>query len=262
MIPVMTIAGIVWLEMFRKKEFYVLLILLGVLLAALLSLDAFGLGKVAGYVKDIGLLLTWVLAWVLAVNLSTRQLPREEAQGTIFPLLAKPITRAELLAGKWLGAWTAVAFATLCFYLLLWGVIALRGSAFDRLTLAQAYALHAAALSVVVAGGLLLSTRLNHDAAATLTYVVTGLCFALLPRLAVTGFAGADWRDDLLMILYYLLPHLEVFDMRRRLVHDWGAAPPPMVLLVLLYAAVVTALLLLLAWLAYRHKRFSRGEIL
>jgi len=52
---------------------------------------------------------------------------------------------------------------------------------------------------------------------------------------------------------------LEVFDMRRRVVHDWGPAPWGAVIEAVVYAAVVAAAIMLLAWAAYRRKRFSRG---
>ena len=93
MISVLTIAGVVWLEVLRRKDVYVLFILLAAFLIALLTLDVFGLGSAVGYVKELGLLLVWLFSWILAVTVSVRQLTREEEQGTIFPLLAKPVTR-------------------------------------------------------------------------------------------------------------------------------------------------------------------------
>jgi hypothetical protein len=62
-----------------------------------------------------------------------------------------------------------------------------------------------------------------------------------------------------LLALYYLLPHFELFDLRQRLVHDWGPAPWPVVAGVLLYGALMSATFVLLAWLGYRRRRFVRG---
>ncbi len=112
MTRVWILARIVWLEMLRKKDIYVLFILLAALLVAMISLDVYGLGQVSGYVKEIGLLGAWILGWILAINTSVRQLPQEENRGTVFPLLAKPVSRFELVLGKWLGAWVVVCAAT------------------------------------------------------------------------------------------------------------------------------------------------------
>lgn len=256
-----TIAAIVWLEMLRRKDVYVLLILLGALLAALVSLDVFGLGGAVGYVKDIGLLMAWLFGWVLAVALSTRQLPQEEARGTIFPLLAKPISRRDLLAGKWLGCWSVVATATAVFYVLVAAVAAAKGGRFDPLALAQGYLLHTAALAVIVAIGLLLSTRLNQDAASALAYIVSGAAFLLLPRVPQLAASSGGLSATLMLVLYHLLPHLELFDMRKRLVHDFGPVRWPVFAAVLAYGVLLTVLFVLLAWLAYRRKRFTRGDL-
>ena len=257
-----TLAHHVWLEALRRKEAYVLLILLAAFLMTLVSLDVFGLGAVVGYTEEMGLLAIWAMGWVLAVNISTRQLPREESRGTIFPLLAKPIARYELLAGKWLGAWAAAAGATVCFYGVLWLVVLLRGGHIDGAALTQAVLLHGAALAVVAALGIALSTRMYADAAATLTYVSSGAAFLIVPSVPALLMHTAGFRATALLFLYYALPHFELFDLRRRLVHDWGAAGWTTVALALAYGALWTAIFLVLSWLGYRRKRFSRGDLL
>jgi len=262
MIPTLTLARVVWLELLRRKDFYVLLCLLAALCTTLLSLDIFGLGGVVTFIKDIGLLAIWILVWILTLNLSVRQLPREESQGTIFPLLAKPISRLELIAGKWLGCWSAAGFAALCFYALLAGVAAFQGGPFVPLVLAQSFLLHLVVVAILAALGILLSTRLNSDAASTLAYLASGACYLVIPQIPIAFAALSGLRRDLLLACYFAAPHLELFDLRRRLVHDWGPLPIQPFVLILLYGALVTLILLTLAWLLYRRKRFVRGDIL
>jgi len=257
-----TLATIVWFEMLRRKDIYVLFIMLAALLVAMIALDVFGLGQVTGYVKDIGLLAAWLLGWILAINTSIRQLPQEETRGTVFALLAKPVSRWELIVGKWLGAWVVVVTATLLFYLTTWGIVALKGGSFNPLTMIQAFALHAVALAVLVAIGIALSTRLNADAAAATAFVLTGAAFAIVPHIPTLLAVTPGFRGIPLTVLYYLLPHFELFDLRRRLVHEWGSAGGLAVAGVVLYGVLLTFAFLLLAWLGYRRKRFSRGEIL
>jgi len=261
MTRIATIAGIVWLEMLRRKDVYVLFILSTVILTTLVSLDVFGLGGLVRYVKDIGLLMAWVFGWVLAVTISSRELPREESRGTVFSLLAKPVSRFEVVTGKWLGAWTTVLAATLVFYALIAGVVLLKGGSFGVFTLAQGFVLHALVLAIVTATGILFSTRLTHDAAAALTYVLTGTSFLLLPKIPGYLASQAGVRSTLLLVLYHALPHFEVFDMRKRMVHDYGPLPPLPFTGIVLYGVLVVAVLLLLAWLAYRSKWFARGDL-
>jgi ABC-type transport system involved in multi-copper enzyme maturation permease subunit len=204
--------------------------------------------------------MAWLFSMILAVTLGARQLPREEETGTVFPLLAKPVSRAELLAGKWLGVWTSASAATAAFYGLAAGVAGLRGAFPAWGSLGQAWLLHAAAIGVVVSLALLLSTRLSQGAAATLTFALVFGSAAVVPQIPwmLTGVtSGARW--GCMLLAYYALPHLEVFDMRRRVVHEWGPAPWGSCGLVLAYGTCLTLLFLVAAWLAYRGKRFKRG---
>lgn len=261
MTRIRAIAAVVWLQMLRRKDVYVMLLLLGALLAVLVSLNIFGLGGAVGYVKDIGLLMAWVFGWVLAVTVSTRELPQEESRGTVFPLLAKPIDRFELIAGKWLGCWSMVAAATFLFYLLVAAVVAVKGGRFDAATTLQAYVLHASAIGVIVGIGLLFSVRLNQDAASVLAYIVSAASFLLLPRVPQFVVDARGFSGTAMMLLYHLLPHFELFDLRKRLVHDFGPIRWTVFGVVLAYGLLLTMLFLLLAWLAYRRKRFMRGSM-
>jgi len=260
MLRALTIAHTVWLGIIRRKDIYVLLILLSTLLLVLVSLNVFGLGGTTRYVKDLGLLTSWFFSWILAVNLSSRELPAEETNGTVFQLLAKPITRAELVAGKWLGAWSATTVATIGFYILVTGIVSFKGGCFNYAALMQAIALHSVAVGIICAIGLAFSTRMHHDAAASITYVLTGCAFLVVPRIPEFMSYERGFTADLLLFFYNVLPHFEVFDMRKRLVHDFGAAGWNTFLLVITYGILLCFLYGLLAWLAYRNKKFSRGN--
>ncbi len=256
---VAVVAGIVWLEVLRRKDLYVLFILLAAFLLVLLTLDIFGLSRLMEYTKEIGLLMAWLFSLILTVSVSVRQLPQEEARGTIFPLLAKPITRGQVILGKWLGAWGAVSLATLTFYLFLVLLVLGRGGAWGGLILVQALLAHLCLLGIISALSLLFATRLHGDAAGALTLTVTLAAYLLLPRVPALIVHERGIIGTSLLLLYYLLPHLELFDLRRRLVHNWDALAAATFGQILLYGAIMIAVFILLAWLAYRRKQFSRG---
>ena len=254
----LVMAHTVWIETLRRKDLYVLAALLAALLLLFVSLDIFGVRSMVNYIKEIGFLLAWVFAWILVIGVSVRQLPQEEKSGTIFPLLAKPVTRAQLIAGKWLGAFGIAAIATLGLYALLAGIVAARGGMCNPALLLEAWALHACFLAAVAAMGILFSTRMNSDAAAALAGILSFASFTLLPRVPELAAEAAGWHRAALMCAYYALPHLELFDLRQRLVHDWEAMPLAPFLMVGAYGILVSAALLALGWLAYRRKMFNR----
>lgn len=261
MTRILTIARIVWLDVIRRKDFYVLLILLGILLILLVSMNVFGLGGVTAYAADIGLLTAWLFSCVLAIMIGCRLLPQEESRGTVFALLAKPLTRIELLLGKWLGAWSVVTTATFLFYVLVFGVTMLKGWRLPLDVALQALILHSIVLSIIVTAALMFSARLNSDAAATMTGTLTATSFLLVPRIPAFVAQADNLRGGAMLFLYNLLPHFEIFDLRMRVLHHYGPVNAVTFIMVSAYGLMVTAILLLLAWAAYRNKRFTRGSL-
>ncbi len=256
------IAYISLLEMVRRKDAYVLLILILAMLIALSSLNIFGLGGLVVYVKEIGLLAIWIVSWFLTAVTAARQIPEEERNKTIFPLLAKPVTRIEFVLGKWFGAVFASLFATILFYIVLFLFVFFKGSAFSFLPTLQAIILHFWFLGLISALAILFSTKLNADAAITLTMIVSGAAYTLLPRVPDLLFTADGLQYDGLLVLFYLLPHFELFDFRRRMVYDSEPISWLNWLGIQGYAMIFIVLFLLLAWMVYKNKRFSRGSIL
>jgi len=255
---ILVIAGIVWMEMWRRKTLHVLGILLAASLLLLFSINISGLGRIPGYVKETGLLLTWIFGWVMGINIAVRQLPQEEKRGTVYAMLARPIGRGQLLLGKWLGAWIAVSGAVLCFYVLTVLIVGGFGGRFGALALFQAMGLHIMLLAMITAMAVAFSVLLNQDAASALCYIVTFALFAFLPRIPEFVATVGGWRETAMLVLFTAMPHFELFDMRRRVVHLHGPIDWTTWILILLYGAMITAILLMIAWLAFRRRHFSR----
>src|SRR5881394_2852841 len=112
----LAVASVVIKELYRRKDFYVLFVLTAVITLLMGSLNFFNDDKIVRYLKEICLLLIWISALAIAVGMSARQLPAERENRTIFPLLAKPVTRGQIIAGKFFGCWLAVGLSLLVFY--------------------------------------------------------------------------------------------------------------------------------------------------
>src|ERR1043166_7254978 len=104
-------------ELYRRKDFYVLFVLTAVVTLLAGSISIFDDPKIVRYLKEICLLLIWVSALVIAIVTTARQIPAERENRTIFPLLAKPVTRGQFIMGKFLGCWVATGLALVMFYL-------------------------------------------------------------------------------------------------------------------------------------------------
>ena len=113
----MPFAGVVIKELYRRKDFYVLFIVTILICLVMASVNIFNDAKIVRYLKEICLLLVWISSLVIAITTTARQIPAERENRTLLPLLAKPLTRTQLIFGKFLGCWLACGLTLLCFYI-------------------------------------------------------------------------------------------------------------------------------------------------
>ena len=114
---ILAIAGVVIKELYRRKDFYVLLVLTALITGVLGMINFFNDPTIVRYLKEVCLLLIWVSSLVICITTAARQIPAECESRTIFPLLAKPVTRGQFLLGKFAGCWFACGIALVVFYL-------------------------------------------------------------------------------------------------------------------------------------------------
>lgn len=235
------------LELWRRNDVFVLLLLALVLLVPLSLARPFGVEGATRYFDEAALLLIWAFSLFIALGTGGRLFAAEFANRTIYPLLAKPVSRGQVLVGKYLGAVFASWSALALFYFLFAVSSAARGGDGFSLCLLQAFVLHGAFVALAVALAVLGSFLLTPSASAT-------ICALLLPGMFFFGrrlpeYAGqADGLAAFVAhVCYWVAPHAEFFDMRQRVVHAWGGVDGAVFLAVLGYAFVYIVLTLLAA---------------
>src|SRR5688500_6405530 len=148
---IFAIAGVVVKELFRRKDFYVLFIITVLLSVLMAGVNIFNEPRIARYVKELCLLLIWLSSLVIAITTAARQIPSEKEQRTLFPLLAKPVRRSQVLIGKFLGCWLACGGTLVCFYLFFGVLSSMREGHWPVLNYLQAMVLHWFMLGIVTA---------------------------------------------------------------------------------------------------------------
>lgn len=259
---IITIAQSVWLEMVRRKDVYIVLALQGFFTFLLTLVNAFGSNVPSSYIMDIGLMLAFLLSVVMSIMMGARQIPNEIRSGTVFSILTKPISRFEFLFGKWLGLSVGMILANLLFYLLVTGITCSRGYAFDPSVLLQVFTLHCVMLGLIVAICLFFTMFLSQAAGGTATGIVVIVCYLFIPRIPNLLTYEEGWRAKAMLLIYYIAPHLELFDMRARVLHGWGRLEPLVFAGTLGYGLLLTAAFLTLAWMLFARKHFTRGAVL
>ncbi len=249
------IATVVVKELYRRKDFYVLFVLTALITLLMGSVTFFHDDRIARYLKELCLLLIWVSTLVIAITATARQLPAEREQRTILPLLAKPVSRGEVVVGKFLGCWLACGVALVVFYLFFGVVSATREHAWPLTNYFQALWLQWCMLAIVVAmslaGSLVFAAPSSN---ATIVFLVASAILLVGRHLNTVALTLPEPAQTLVYALYFALPHLELFDLRDLLVHDWAPIAWWAWAAATLYALAYTWVFLLVAWLSFRRR--------
>jgi len=250
------VAGVAVKELYRRKDFYVLLIVTILICLVMGSVNVFNDDKVIRYLKELALLLIWISTLIIAITTTARQIPAEKEQRTLLPLLAKPLSRNQLIVGKFLGCWVACGLALICFYIFFGALAASREHAWPLLNYFQAALLHWFALGVVVAlalfGSLVFAAPSSNS---TICFVIVATILCLGRYLDAVALAQSEPIRSIFYAIYFAIPHLEIpFGMRNLIVHNWPLVEWKFIALDAIYLLAYIALFLAAACLVFRRK--------
>lgn len=256
---IFAVAGVVIKELYRRKDFYVLFILTIIICLIMGSINIFNDKQIIRYLKELCLLMIWVSSLIIAITTTARQIPAEREQRTLLPLLAKPLSRTQLIVGKFLGCWVVCGLALLCFYAFFGVLAASREHQWPLLNYLQAALLHWIALGVVIALSLLGSLVFAAPSSNST------ICFALVAAIMCLGryldqiaLSLHEPGRSVVYAIYFAIPHLEIpFDMRNLIIHDWPLIDWSFVWLGSLYLLAYIAVFLVAACLIFRRKAIN-----
>jgi ABC-type transport system involved in multi-copper enzyme maturation permease subunit len=252
---VLAIAGVVIKEMYRRKDFYVLFVLTALITLVMGSVTFFNQDNIVRYLKEICLFLIWGASLVIAITTAARQIPAEREQRTLFPLLAKPVTRSQFVIGKFFGCWFASGLSLVLFYVFFGVVAGAKEHEWPVLNYFQAMVLHWFMLGIVCAltvlGSIVFAAPSSNN---TITLIVSVGILLVGRHLNKVALRLEEPGQTLLYAVYFMIPHLELFDVRDLIVHNWGLIRWEIWAAGLAYAAVYSAIFLALACLLFRRK--------
>jgi len=255
---ILALSQVVIKELYRRKDFYVLFVLTAVITLALALANLFDDTRIVRYLKEVVLLLIWISALVIAITTTARQIPAEREHRTIFPLLAKPVTRAQVILGKFLGCWLACGIALVVFYLFFGVVSGSREHSWDVLGYLQGLWLQWLMLGIVISLVLLGSVTFTAPSSnATITFIVVVGILLLGGHLNQVALQQVEPLRSLIYTIYFLIPHLEWYDVRDFLIYGHRLVGWADCALATLYAAFYAALLLFATWVVFRRKALN-----
>lgn len=160
------------IEIIRRKELYVLMILtsiyvVGVVIAGLVGIES---APVAVFLLNLGINFAVISAHLLTLLTAARQIPFELENRTIHPMLAKPLRRGNYLLGKWVAITGSGMAAFLVLFALSWipWVIFPERPPLDMTLMMQAIVCMLFSLGLMAALGLLASLLLPQGVTITI----------------------------------------------------------------------------------------------
>ena len=255
---IFAVAGVVIRELLRRKDFYVLFILTVIITGLSWVMNFFHDEQIIRFIKEICLLLIWISALVIAVTTAARQIPSERESRTIFPLLAKPISRWQVLVGKFIGCWVASGMALVVFYIFFALVSASREHTLPLDSYFQALWLHWQFLGIVIAMTLLGSVALSTPPAnMTFVFVITIGILVMGGFLHKLAQGMSEPAASIVTAIYFVIPHLELFNVNELIIHDWPIVPWLDVFIATIYGLAYMAVFLVGACLVFRRKALN-----
>ncbi len=255
---IIALAGVVITELYRRKDFYVLFVLTALLTVVAWAVHFFHDDKIIRIVKDACMLLIWISTLVIAIVTTSRQIPAEREARTIFPLLAKPVSRGQVIFGKFLGCWLATGIALVIFYVFFAIITGSREQIWPIAVYFQAAWMQWMMLAIVIGAVLLGSIYLAAPSStATIAFVVVAGILALGSHLNTIALSQTEPMQAIVYFIYYLIPHLEWYDLRDYVVYVQPLAPWTAVGEATIYAGIWTGFFLVLAWLGFRRKALT-----
>jgi ABC-type transport system involved in multi-copper enzyme maturation permease subunit len=258
----------VFRESVRDKVLYNLVLFATLLMASSYLIGQLTAGQDVKIIKDLGLSATSIFGLFIAVFIGIGLVSKEVERRSIYSLLAKPITRSQLVLGKYCGLTLTLAVNIGVMALALYAVLAYMawGVAPEVQSVWEAPALDPAILKAV----LMIFVELMLVTAIALcfsTFSSPMLSAAFTFGLYIVGHFSSDLRNFQQVVdspaaarfargLYWVLPNLSPFDVKSDVVHGVHV-PVGYLAMTGAYAGLYIALLLAISALIFSRRDFK-----
>jgi ABC-type transport system involved in multi-copper enzyme maturation permease subunit len=239
-------------ETVRDRIFYLVAVFGFVMLASTAVLSPLNVGAQGKIMSDVGLAAMVVFGLVVAVFVGSAMVRKEMDKGTILTILAKPIGRREYLFGKFLGLNLTLVAMLAVMGLLFLLMLFLAPGTFSLRFLAAFY-MSFLELTLINAVVVFFSTCVSPILAAVFTLSAFAVGHLSESIRDFGTMQGTAFQQNMSVAVYYLVPNLEVFNVRAAVVHGDPVTAWHLVNATV-YSVAWTGLLLLLAGAVFARK--------
>jgi ABC-type transport system involved in multi-copper enzyme maturation permease subunit len=232
-------------ETIRDRIFYLVAVFGFVMLASTAVVSPLTIGAQGKIMSDVGLAAMSVFGLLVVVFVGSNMVRKELEKGTILTILSKPVSRRQYLWGKFLGlSLTQVSMIAVMGVLFL-AMTFLAPGDFSLRYLPAIYMIFLEMI-LITAVVVLFSTCVSPVLAAVFTLGVF-IMGHLSESIRDFGMMkGSAFQAKAAQVVYYLVPNLEVFNVRGAVVHGSSVGVDHL-LMATVYGLTYSALLLILA---------------
>ncbi len=258
---IFTIALNTYKESVRNKVFYIILIFALLLLAFSLVLATLALGEDDRIIKHVGLSAINIFGLLLAAFVGVNVVFEELERRTIYTIIASGVSRTSFIIGKFLGLFLTVVVNVLIMGLLLCILIAFWPNSDITASLILAIFLFLFEMMVITAFAVLFSSFSTPVLSAVLTFmcwVIGHMSEDLIEWSKRLMEEGATAVAKLLQFIYYIVPNLEIYNIKNQVVYHEDIGSIGYVTLLYPFAAILySAILLVITAISFSRRDFK-----
>ncbi|MCX7725320.1 MAG: ABC transporter permease subunit [Chitinispirillaceae bacterium] len=249
---VTTIAINTFKETIRNKILYNILLVAVAALVLSLSFGDMSVFSRAQVLIDFGLATMSLTGLLMAVFIGVGLLGTEISRKTVYGIISKPVNREMFIIGKFVGLLTIMILNFLLIAIIFFVSISIMGVDL-KANVVYAVLLLLVEMSVVISASIFFSTFTTPTLAAifTLGFYVIGHLNNLI-NIGAEQQSSPVWQA-LLRTINNILPNLEYFNIRSRVVYDL-AITNIFVIEAVLYGILYTILFIIFSTLIFSHK--------
>ncbi|MFA5927040.1 MAG: ABC transporter permease subunit [Patescibacteria group bacterium] len=218
---ILSIAKNAFKETIRDRILYGILVFALLFLLSTVFLGSISLGEDTKIIKDLGLAGIYIFSVIITIFIGTSLVYKEIDKRTIYIILSKPVSTAELLLGKFLGLiasiTTNIVFMTVVYLV----IVLIKTNNLDYNSL-WAILLIIPELAIFVALSIFFSTVTAPLSSTIYAIVILYVGHSLSFLMNYVRQVGGT-QKTIIEVMYYILPNLEKFNLRNSVVH--GTVP-------------------------------------
>ncbi len=256
-IRIVAMAKNVFQEVIRDRILYIIPFYAVILAIAFRAIPEFAATSSDKIFLDFGLATMNIIGLIVAIFIGTGLVNKEIEKRTILVLIAKPISRSEFIASKYLGLSAIIAVLVVIMTMIYLGFLQIGKISYPITSIFLATLFMFFQLCLIIALAITLGVFTSSLIATALTYAVYLMGNITQDLVALSKLSSNPTMERITQGLYLILPDLSRLDLKNDAVYGLQALPDTITLIInAVYGLLYSFMLLAFAVLIFLRREF------